>query len=181
MLFHDQPYENLSPIKLRRKIAFVFQEPALFDGTVEDNLRIHERLGFQNTPFFEKSILEALQSVGLAPDFLSHNSQNLSTGEVKRVAIARSLLGNPEVLLLDEPTANLDPTSSLELIETLKTLTENGLTLLAVMHQVEHARRLATRAILIIEGTVVESAPAGTFFSSPQKDLTRRFLRGELK
>jgi len=181
LFLHEKDYKDIPPLALRRRIAFVFQEPALFEGTVETNLRIHEWLGFQHTPFSGEELEQALTSCGLPQDFLQRNTLNLSTGEVKRVAVARALLGKPEVLLLDEPTANLDPTASVELIQTLKNLTKNGLSLLAVTHHVDHAHRLATRAMLIVEGAIIETAESSVFFNSPQRELTRRFLSGELK
>ena len=179
--FRGKPYETIPPTLLRRRIAFVFQEPALFDGTVEDNLRIHERLGYQNPPFTGEDLTKVMKSVGLAPDFPGRDTQNLSTGEVKRVAVARALLGKPEILLLDEPTANLDPTAASSLLKTLKALSESGLAMLAVMHQVKHARELASRILLLVKGRVVETATADRFFSSPVEEISRRFLKGELE
>ncbi len=181
LFFCNIPYTDIPPTTLRRKVALVFQEPALFDGSVEDNLRIHERLGYRNSPFTIQNLEEALEAVSLPSGFLSHNAQNLSTGEIKRVAVALALLAEPEVLLLDEPTANLDPTAAAGLLDTLKRLNTAGLTLLAVLHQVGHARKIATRAVLLVGGKIIESAPAEQFFTAPQSELTRYFLRGELK
>ena len=181
LFFRGRPYHDLSPTLLRRKVSLVFQEPAMFDGTVADNLRIHERLGYREAPFSEEDLSSVMDAVGLPAKFLSQDTQKLSTGETKRVSIARALLGEPEALLLDEPTANLDPTSAAALLDTLKHLSRSGLTLVCVMHQVEHARRIATRAILLVQGAIVEEGEDERFFSHPEKELTRRFLRGELK
>ena len=178
--FRGKPYHELDPILLRRTVAYVFQEPEFLPGTVEFNLRIHERLGHRKEPFTEEELAESLRSVNLPPEFLTHDSEKLSTGEKKRVSVARALLGKPEVIMLDEPTANLDPTSAFGLLDTLKNLTDRGLSLLAVMHQVEHARRIASRVIMLIDGEIREKAPAPNFFDSPKTDLARMFLSGEM-
>ena len=181
LFFQGKKFTDIHPTHLRRKIGYVFQEPALFDGDVESNLRIHEKLGFRKSPFDRKTLESTLYSVGIDRSFLSRDVEKLSTGERKRVAMARALLARPELLLLDEPTANLDPSSALKLLDTLRRLNDDGLSILAVLHQVEYARRIADRAILMIKGRAKETAPAKDFFYHPQNNETRLFLAGELK
>jgi tungstate transport system ATP-binding protein len=181
LFFHGTLYSEIPPTSLRRSISMVFQEPAMFEGSVEYNLRIHEKLGFRQKPFPENELLSVLKSVKLPPEFLNRDTMGLSTGETKRVALARALLGDPEIMLLDEPTANLDPTSSSALISTLIELTKKGLTLIPVLHQVEHAKELATRVILLSDGKIIENSNAEAFFQNPKKEITRRFLSGDLE
>lgn len=109
------------------------------------------------------------------------NAQSLSGGEMQRVALARALVLRPRVLLLDEPTANLDP-YNVRIIEGLirEQHTEHGTTVILVTHNVFQARRLATRAALLLEGALVEVADCQQFFNAPRDPRTAKFVSGEL-
>jgi tungstate transport system ATP-binding protein len=178
--FEGQMFDRRTPLPLetRRRVAMVFQRPILLNASVWDNvafgLRIrairdtHDRVG------------EALARVGLQ-DFARANARSLSGGEMQRVALARALIIQPDVLLLDEPTANLDP-YNVSLIEGIvKELhTAQGTTIVLVTHNVFQARRLAQRAGLLLEGRLVEVAPAREFFETPRDPRTRAFVDGEM-
>jgi tungstate transport system ATP-binding protein len=107
--------------------------------------------------------------------------RTLSGGELQRVALARALVLEPRVLLLDEPTANLDP-ANVRLIETLirEQRERAGTTVVLVTHNVFQARRLATRVALLLDGELVETAPAQVFFTAPQDPRTAAFMSGDL-
>ena len=124
--------------------------------------------------------MEALERVGLA-DFAEVSVRTLSGGEGQRVALARAMVIEPEVLLLDEPTANLDPYNA-ALIERIvgDYNRERGTTIVLVTHNVFQARRLAHRAALLLEGRIVEVGETHRFFESPQDPRTSAFVRGEM-
>ena len=121
-----------------------------------------------------------LERVGLA-HLMRHPAQALSGGEMQRVALARALVLQPRVLLLDEPTANLDP-YNVGLIEDIirQTNAEHGTTIVIVTHNVFQAHRLATRTGLMLGGKLIELTDTATFFSSPADERTSAFVRGDM-
>jgi len=108
-------------------------------------------------------------------------ARTLSSGEMQRVALVRALLIEPEVLLLDEPTANLDP-YNIKLIEQalVDTHQQRGTTVVLVTHNIFQARRLAQRVALLLEGQIVEVSDVTTFFEAPANPRTKAFLRGDI-
>lgn len=174
--YHETPYVDLSPIALRRRVAMVFQVPIVFSGTVRDNLltplRLHKR-----TPANPTAFADALELSGLDATFLDRDASVLSVGEKQRVCIARALMNQPEVLLLDEPTAALDPTAARRLIESIASLNVRlGLTVVMVTHQPESARIFGGQAILLFGGRVLEQTAAAAFFAMPTSVAGRRYL-----
>jgi tungstate transport system ATP-binding protein len=165
-------------MSLRRRVTTVFQRPILLNRSVWDNVAYGLRLrGRRNVA---SRIQETLEQVGLK-DLASRRARTLSGGEAQRVALARAMVLEPEVLLLDEPTANLDPYNVGLIEEIVQTLNrERGTTLVMVTHNIFQARRLAHRAALLLEGQVVEVADAATFFESPHDPRTAAFVRGEM-
>jgi tungstate transport system ATP-binding protein len=164
-------------IEERRKITMVFQRPALLSRSVRANvaygLRIRGRR--QITPQIDQVLDRvALSHLGDA------KAHTLSGGEMQRVAVARALVLEPQVLLLDEPTANLDP-YNVRIIEDLihEQHEQYGTTIILVTHNIFQAQRLATRVALILEGELVEVAPAAAFFESPRDARTAAFVSGE--
>jgi general L-amino acid transport system ATP-binding protein len=101
----------------------------------------------------------------------------LSGGQQQRVAIARSLCMEPRIMLFDEPTSALDPEMVQEVLAVMQELAEGGMTMVVVTHEVRFARQVASRVVLMAEGQVVEEAPAEQFFSNPQNERSRQFLR----
>jgi tungstate transport system ATP-binding protein len=128
----------------------------------------------------EGQVEAVLERVGLTA--LAHQAaQKLSGGELQRAALARALVLNPAVLLLDEPTANLDP-YNITLIEALIREQNQllGATVVLITHNVFQARRLAQRVGLLLEGQIIEVAPAEEFFNAPRDPRTAAFVRGEM-
>lgn len=166
------------PLALRRRITTVFQRPLLLKRSVEANVGYGLRLrGRHNRT---GAIHAALTEVGL--DKLAREpARTLSGGEAQRVALARALILEPEALLLDEPTANLDP-YNVGLIEEIVTRRnqEQGITIVLVTHNVFQARRLAHRVALMLDGNVVEVADTDMFFNAPKDRRTAAFVRGEM-
>jgi len=169
------------PQSYRRRVTTVFQRPILLNRTVYANVIYGLRLRPQQDKSSQAARVEqALQRVGLQ-QFAHQRARTLSGGEAQRVALARAIVLQPDVLLLDEPTANLDPYNVGLIEEIVQTLNrEQGTTLVLVTHNVFQARRLAQRVALLLEGQVVEVADADAFFNAPQDPRTAAFVRGEM-
>ena len=167
-----------APLLLRRRVTTVFQQPLLLEDSVWNNVTYGLRLRGERE--LQARTQHALREVGL--DKLAHQrARTLSGGEAQRVALARAIVLRPEVLLLDEPTANLDP-YNVGLIEqiSLRLNREQGTTLVLVTHNVFQAHRLAQRVGLLLEGKLVEVAPVEQFFNAPDDARTRAFVRGDM-
>ncbi len=166
------------PIALRRRMTTVFQQPLLLNASVGRNVAYGLRVrGARNG---KQDIQQALEEVRLA-HLAEQSARTLSGGEAQRVSLARALVLNPELLFLDEPTANLDP-GNVKLIEEIvrRTNRKRNATVVLVTHNVWQARRLAHRVALLYEGEIIETAPTENFFERPQDSRTRAFLDGDL-
>jgi len=176
--FEGQPVSPDLSIETRRRVTTVFQRPVLLKRSVAANLKFGVQLrGFS---LDRKRKDEWLDKLGLAE--LEHQSATkLSAGEAQRVALARALLTEPDVLLLDEPTANLDP-YNVGLIE--KIVQEDNqarqTTVVIVTHNIFQARRVAHRTALLLDGKLIEVGETEQFFSSPARPETNAFIGGEL-
>ena len=166
------------PLDLKRRVTMVFQRPLLLNRSVWDNVIYGLRLRGEKDS--NKKVMEALEEVGLA-QFTRQQARTLSGGEAQRVSLARAIILRPDVLLLDEPTANLDP-YNVGLIETIiKKINEQyQTTLVMVTHNVFQAKRLASRVAFILEGKLIEVAETGCFFDSPSDPRTGAFVRGDM-
>jgi tungstate transport system ATP-binding protein len=162
----------------RRRVAMVFQRPALLSRSVWANVAYGLRV--RGNPDGHRLVENVLSRVSMLP-LASAHPRTLSGGEMQRVAVARALVLEPHVLLLDEPTANLDP-GNVRIIETLirEQHERTSTTIVLVTHNIFQARRLATRVAFLLEGELVEVAPAADFFGSPTDPRTRAFVSGDL-
>ncbi len=169
---------STASIEQRRQFVMVFQRPALLSRSVYANVAYGLRMRGQRDG--HSRIEAVLERVAL--DHLANaRPHTLSGGEMQRVAVARALICEPRILLLDEPTANLDP-YNVRLIEGLVSEQHagHGTTVVLVTHNVFQARRLATRVALLLEGEVVEVAPTEEFFTAPRDPRTAAFVSGDL-
>ncbi len=166
------------PLSLRRQVVTLFQRPILLRRSVAANVRISQRI--RNSSHSDREVERWLARLGLS-ELGQAPARTLSAGEAQRVALARSLVVEPSVLLLDEPTGNLDP-YNVGLIEDIVRLenAERGTTVVVVTHDVFQAKRLAHRTGLMISGKITELAETADFFSNPQRPETVAFLRGDL-
>jgi tungstate transport system ATP-binding protein len=174
----SEPVRWPPPLDVRRRVTMVFQRPLLLSDSVFRNVAYGLRArGSDNV---RPRVEQSLEMVGLA--HMAHAAAHtLSGGELQRVALARALVLEPDVLLLDEPTANLDPYNVSVIEEALKRLRHhNHTTIVLVTHNVFQARRLADRVMFLLDGECVEAADAETFFESPKDPRTRAFVRGEM-
>jgi tungstate transport system ATP-binding protein len=165
-------------LELRRQVTTVFQRPLLLNRSVWANVAYGLRVRGRGKA--NGRVEEALRQVGLV-HLRRQRARTLSGGEAQRVALARAIVLEPEVLLLDEPTANLDPYNVKVIEESVTELNrEQGTTMVLVTHNVFQARRLADRVALFLEGRVIEVADVKTFFESPSDPRTAAFVRGEM-
>ena len=162
---------------LRRKLAMVFQQFNLFERrtaleNVKEGLKIVKKLPDSEATKIAK---EELAKVGLS-DRENYYPRHLSGGQKQRVALARALAMKPDVLLLDEPTSALDPEMVGEVLNVMKELADEGLTMIIVTHEMEFAKNVSTRTIFMDNGYVVEDESPDILFTNPKNERTRTFL-----
>ncbi|MDI3316040.1 MAG: phosphate ABC transporter ATP-binding protein [Bacillota bacterium] len=175
VLLDGRDVRQLPVRELRRRVGLVLQRPCLFAGTVAENVRFGPSARGEAGPAVE----ELLAQVALPPEAAGRRVDGLSGGEQQRVALARALANRPEVLLLDEPTASLDPGATLHVEETVRRLVDGtGLTVVWVSHDLAQARRVADHVALLVAGELVERGEARAFFAEPVTETGRRFLTG---
>jgi polar amino acid transport system ATP-binding protein len=164
--------------EVRAKIGMVFQQFNLFPHlTVLKNLTIAQRKVLGRSSDEATSVAEEMLSrVGLA-DKRDEYPIRLSGGQQQRVAIARSLCMNPDMMLFDEPTSALDPELIGEVLDVMRALAEDGMTMLVVTHEMGFAKQVADRVLFIDEGVIQEQGPPRDVLENPKNERTRRFLR----
>lgn len=168
---------SMKKAKYRSKVGMVFQSFNLFNNmTVLKNCMIGQMkvLGRSREESREKA-LEYLDKVGMSP-FLNAKPRQLSGGQKQRVAISRALAMDPEVLLFDEPTSALDPEMVGEVIEVIKKLAQEGMTMLVVTHEMAFARTVSKNVVFMADGVIAEQGPPEQLFGNPQRERTRDFL-----
>ncbi|MEK4149760.1 amino acid ABC transporter ATP-binding protein [Robertmurraya sp. FSL W8-0741] len=163
--------------KLRRNIGMVFQHFNLYPHKkVIDNITLApKKVAKISDEEAKATAMQYLQKVGIPEKADSFPSQ-LSGGQQQRVAIARGLAMKPEVMLFDEPTSALDPEMIGEVLDVMKTLAKEGMTMVVVTHEMGFAKEVADRIIFMDEGQIVEEATPAEFFSNPKEERTRIFL-----
>ena len=175
--FSFKPGDEI-PLELKRRVTMVFQRPMLLNRNVWDNVSFGLQL--RGRRIMEQEISEALSEVGLA-NLTHQQARTLSGGEAQRVALARALVLRPDVLLLDEPTANLDP-YNVGLIENIIRQSNelHQTTIVLVTHNIFQAKRLAHRVGFLLDSRLIEVAETGQFFSSPADPRTGAFVKGDM-
>lgn len=167
---------------IRSEIGIVFQQYNLFPHlNVLKNItlapikvkKLHENEARINA-------MCLLEKVGLL-DKIDKYPDQLSGGQAQRVAIARSLAMQPKIMLFDEPTSALDPQMKQEVLDTIKSLAADGMTMVIVTHEMNFAREVADRVIFLSRGQIIEEGPAEKVFDSPQSNITREFLMKYIK
>ncbi len=163
--------------KMRRKMGMVFQQFNLFPHlSVKENIKLAPvKLGMMSEKEAEQNALRLLERVGL-PDKADAYPARLSGGQQQRIAIARALAMNPDVMLFDEPTSALDPEMVGEVLELMKELADDGMTMVVVTHEMGFAREVGTRVVFMHDGNIVEQNTPQAFFENPQHPRLRDFL-----
>ena len=172
--FKGSDTREFAPCELRQRLGYLFQTPHLFDRTVRDNIV------YAQPHLSESKINRLIQQVQLPSGIVDAPVDNLSVGERQRVALARLLATQPEVALLDEPTAALDPANT-EAIERLisSVVTDHGVTVVMVSHSRQQVVRLGGEAILMVDGQLIEHGDAVGLVKNPGTPQGRRYMNGE--
>lgn len=161
----------------RNRMGFVFQHFNLFPNmSVLQNCKLAQVEVLNKTDEeAEKTALEYLDKVGLLEKKDAYPN-NLSGGQKQRVAIARALSMNPDIMLFDEPTSALDPEMIKEVLEVMKDLGKQGMTMVVVTHEMGFARKVGTRVVFLDQGEIIEENTSEEFFANPQSDRAKDFL-----
>ncbi len=163
---------------IRKKTGFVFQNYNLFaNKTALQNVT----LGLTSARKIpktdaDKKALEVLKKVGM-DSFADYYPSQLSGGQQQRVAIARALATDPSIIYFDEPTSALDPQLTAEVLEVMRQLASDGMTMIVVTHEMSFARDVSSKVIFMADGNVIEENSAEDFFTNPKEERTREFLR----
>ncbi len=182
ILYNGQPAPDKGPARLmlQRNMAMVFQKTLLFRDSVYNNVAYGLKARGYNLDETKNCVDSLLDQVGLK-ELANRRADTLSGGEAQRVAIARAVVFDPELLLLDEPTANLDP-ANIEVIEDmiLKMNREQNITVIMVTHNIFQARRIANKVVFVNEGKIIETGDTEQIFSKPHKLQTKAFIEGRM-
>ena len=175
IIFEGKAVTNID--EYRKKVGMVFQHFNLFPHlTVLDNLILEPvKLKIKNK---EDAIIEArklLKDVGLSDKENTYPS-NLSGGQKQRIAIIRTLMMNPKIILFDEPTSALDPEMVEEVLELMKKLAKDGMTMIVVSHEMKFAREVATKMIFMVDGKIEEEGTPNQIFEHPKSDRLKEFI-----
>ena len=185
MVFDEKEYDLASMHKndirdIRKKTGFVFQNYNLFaNKTALQNVMLGLTSARKvDKKQAEKIGLEMLRKVGME-DRASHYPSQLSGGQQQRVAIARALATNPEIIYFDEPTSALDPELIGEVLNVMRELANEGMTMIVVTHEMSFAKEVSNHVIFMEGGKIIEQGTSKEFFENPKQERTREFLRLE--
>ena len=155
--FRGEDSAAIDPRELRRRVGMVFQRPVPFAGAVRENLKVGAPLAG------DEELARTLERVGLEASVLDRVADDLSGGEAQRMCIARTLLTQPEVILMDEPTSALDHENRLGIEHLAKELAQEGIGILWVSHDLSQVRRIADHAVVLIDGRNASAAETAAF------------------
>lgn len=169
--------KNCDIDKVRQEMGMVFQHFNLFPHlTVQKNITLAPvSLGLLSQDEANKNSLDLLKRVGLADKAKSYPSE-LSGGQKQRIAIVRAMAMNPKVMLFDEPTSALDPEMVGEVLQVMKELANEGMTMVVVTHEMSFAREVATRVLFVNKGKIEEDEEPNEFFDNPKSPRLKEFL-----
>ena len=177
--FHDRNMvgRGVNAARYLAKVGMVFQSFNLFDNmTVLDNCMIGQvKVMGRRKDEARASAMKYLEKVGMAP-YINARPRQISGGQKQRVAIARALAMEPEVLLFDEPTSALDPEMVGEVLEVMRELAQEGMTMLVVTHEMSFARDVSNRVVYMCDGVIREEGTPQQVFGNPRDERTREFL-----
>ena len=163
--------------KYRAKVGMVFQSFNLFDNmTVLKNCMVGQmKVLKRSAAEAEENAMEYLERVGMAP-YIKAKPRQISGGMKQRVAIARALAMDPEILLFDEPTSALDPEMVGEVLSVMRSLADDGMTMLVVTHEMAFARDVSANVVFMKDGVIWEQGGPDVLFTNPERQETRDFL-----
>ncbi len=164
----------------RKSISYIMQEPYLFNYSIKNNIEYPLRIRLMHGPEVTKRVSEQMSRFHLE-EFAKKKPHQLSSGERKKVAIAQALITEPAMIILDEPTASIDPEVSLFIEQYLQSLrSSNKMIILISTHDLFQAKRLADSVTLLYKGTVIEHGDKKAIFESPKNEITRKFVNGDI-
>jgi len=170
------PKSGRQRLKVRRRMAFVLQKPQVFNLSVYDNVASGLRWRREKKDRIDKKVNGILEMFGLE-GYRNRNARTLSGGEAQRVALARAMVIEPEILLLDEPTANLDPGSTAKIEQVVSYISEQGnTTIIMATHDMPQGQHLANRIGVLLDGKIVQTGDAEQVFRSPQDEEVANFV-----
>jgi tungstate transport system ATP-binding protein len=166
-------------LNLRRQMTMVTQTAFMFEGSVFHNMAYGLKVRGIPKREIKRTVNESLQLLGMS-DFINADARNLSGGERQKVAIARAVALKPRVLFLDEPTANIDPRSAVDIEKYIKMINQQfGTTIILVTHNLFQARRLAEEIFFMWDGKIIEKGTGQDIFQNARDKRTKAFLNGE--
>ena len=173
--FYKEHFQDINVT--RRKMGMVFQHFNLFNNlTVMGNMILAPtQLKIKSKEEAEEKAHELLKRIGL-DDKANEYPSTLSGGQKQRIAIVRALMMEPDVMLFDEPTSALDPEMVAEVLELMKELADDGMTMVVVTHEIGFAKEVASKVVFMADGVIKEEADPETFFTSPQDERLKEFL-----
>lgn len=164
----------------RKKMSLLFQTPAVFNTSVFDNVAYGLKVRGIDRRTIEKKVSSALHIVGLS-GMEKQKPRTLSGGEAQRMAFARAIVYDPEILLLDEPTTNLDPANVAKIEEIIKRIRiERGTTIVIATHNIPQVKRIADRVGILLNGELIEVNSIEGIFAAPEDERSAAFLKGEM-
>jgi len=163
-------------VEIRRLMSYVQQKPVIFNMNVFDNVACGLRWRYAKSATITRKTIEALELVGMS-DYRYRNAKTLSGGETQRVAIARALVTEPEVLFLDEPTANMDPLSTAKIEEVLAhVIKEQKIAIIMTTHNMSQGQRMASSLGVMINGELLQTGSVNDIFNMPKSEEVARFV-----
>ncbi|MFH1381759.1 MAG: ABC transporter ATP-binding protein [Chloroflexota bacterium] len=163
-------------LKARRRLSYVQQKPLVFNMNVYENIACGLRWRHMKSAVIRRKTEEALELVGMT-DYRNRTARTLSGGETQRVAVARALVTEPEVLFLDEPTANMDPISTAKIEEVLaRVIDERKTTVIMTTHDMSQGQRMSSRLGVLINGELLQTGSVNDVFTAPQNREVAEFV-----
>ncbi len=173
--------KELSAYELRKIATLVFQKSVMFNTTVFNNVAFGLKVRGFDSNNIRNMVIDSLSSVALK-EFNKRKARNLSGGEQQRVALARAFIIEPKILLLDEPTANLDPTNAIIIENAIKKILEKkSCIIIMATHNLHQAKRLSNLIAHLHYGKIIEYSKPEKFFKKPDNEITQKFVNGELQ
>ncbi|TFJ92638.1 phosphate ABC transporter ATP-binding protein [Lentibacillus salicampi] len=175
----DKPIGSYEPVELRRNVGMALQKATMISGSVRKNLELP--LTLQGKELAEDSARELLKMVGLDKTDLQKKTKDLSGGQQQKLSIARTLVNQPDILLLDEITSSLDSVSRQDIEELIVNMNEQyGTTIVWITHNLQQALSIGDDTWVMMDGEVVETGES-SFLRNPQNDRVKQFVRGEIE